>query len=197
MRRLRRPTLLMIAAAVLAAFGLVGTLFFSGDDDPFELVTDDEIDDCREAGRDTGERCDPGADIDVITLSVEGQKLIADFAFTEPPEISDEIMWSIQFFAEFENAVICGLSNVLDVANPAEDLSAYALDPATRDALGPDVCDARLEGSSAVFTIDVAGQPDDAEFRLLGSIKLDFPDNVQPGSEDDFFIRTTLAELQP
>ncbi len=84
MARFRRPAVLFVVAAILLVFGLVGKLFF--DDEPNRLLTEDKLGDCREAGRDTGERCDVGADIESVSLSVDGERLFVDFgSSTRPP----------------------------------------------------------------------------------------------------------------
>jgi hypothetical protein len=181
------------ALAVLAGCG--------GDSGRPSLVLEDKIGDCREAGRDTGERCDTGADVETLTLSVVDGRLEAEFVFLNPPELGPETNWTMQFFIDLESEVICGLSNVPRAKNGVDDTgqtttTAYSLDPVTKDELGPVACDASLDNATATFTIDLADQPDDAEFRLLGSIKLEFPnDTTAPGSEDDFLIRGSLDAI--
>ncbi len=85
---------------------------------------------------------------------------------------------------------------MFDGTVPSEALTAYSLDPATRNELGPEACDGRRDGNTVRFEIDVTGQPDDSEFRLLGSIILDLPNNAEVGSQDDFHVRTTLATVR-
>ena len=47
------------------------------------------------------------------------------------------------------------------------------------------------------FTIDVTGQPETDELRLIGTVRLEYPeDPAQPGSDDDFLVRTSLHELR-
>lgn len=183
----------VVALAILAGCGR--------DSGRPSLVLEDKIGDCREAGRDTGERCDTGADVETLTLSLVDGRLEAEFVFLNPPELGPETNWTMQFFIDLESEVICGLFNVPRANNGIDDTgksttTAYALDPVTKGELGPVACDASLDNATATFTIDLAGQPDGAEFRLLGSIKLEFPgDRTAPGSEDDFLIRGSLAAI--
>lgn len=193
--RASRRNVLLVAAAILLVVGVVGSLVTRGGDDA-ELILLDGVDDCREAGRDTGDRCDVGAEVETVRLTLDGDALTAEVALLEPPDLSSGISWTLQFFVELENEVICGLSNELDEGPVADTLTAYAIDPASRQLLGPTACEGELNGATAVFKINTTGQPPDAEFRVLGSVRLDFPsDRSQPGSEDDFLMTASLAAL--
>lgn len=74
---------------------------------------------------------------------------------------------------------------------------AYALEfRFFTEQLGPEACEGWLDGSSARFAIDVTGQPADSEVRLVGLVKVEYPnDPDNRGSADDFLVKTTLAEL--
>jgi len=219
-----RLILLIAAALVLAAAwaltesGLLNpaALFSADSGTGAELVTDDRIGDCREAGRDTGERCDPGADVRTVALSLHDRSardrslhdrsLVVELELTEAPDLTLGALWTAELYVEARNAftdsgIICGLTNA-DDAEPGARLStepvAYALaNRFSGELLGDDACYGRLRGSSARFAADVSGQPDDAEFRVIGSVKLEYPDRPgHPGSEDDFLVRATLQDLR-
>lgn len=88
-----------------------------------------------------------------------------------------------------------------DASPPGEgqpELVAYAAENRfTEERLGPEACDASLLGRSVRFTIDVTGQPEADELRLIGTVRLEYPDDrAQPGSDDDFLVRTSLYELR-
>ena len=54
-----------------------------------------------------------------------------------------------------------------------------------------------MRGRSVQFTIDVTGQPETDELRIIGIVRLKYPDNpARPGSDDDFLVRTSLHELR-
>ena len=74
---------------------------------------------------------------------------------------------------------------------------AYALEfRFSTEQLGPEACEGWLDGSSARFAIDVTGQPVDSEVRLVGLVRLEYPnDPDNRGSADDFLVKTTLADL--
>ena len=208
-RGMRSRLVLLIVVAAVVVIGVMSGLgvievpyLFSGRD-ATRLVVADGSGDCRKVGRDTGERCDPGADIETVTVWRLGQgALMAELELTEAPDLGPDVEWTADFFSEAQNAftdhgIICGLSNVVEGETPGTEAVAYALEfRFSTEQLGAGACDGRLEGSSARFTIDVTGQPDDAEFRLVGVVRLEYPDESDhPGSEDDFLVRTTLADL--
>lgn len=191
-------------AAVAGAAALLGVGPFDADE-PYKLEVVDRLDDCREAGRDAGDRCDPGADIEMVEVwQSDDGTLIVELVLTEVPELGSELEWTAQFYVDTQNAyteggIICGLSNIFDGPEPGTDAVSYALEPNTvpRRPLPADACHGRFRDSSARFSIDVAGQPAEAEFRVIGLVRLEYPgDPDHPGSEDDFLVRTSLADLQ-
>ena len=63
----------------------------------------------------------------------------------------------------------------------------------TEERLGPEACDVEMRGRSVQFTIDVTGQPETDELRIIGIVRLEYPDDpARPGSDDDFLVRTSL-----
>ena len=203
-----RIVLLVVVAAVvllwvLSGLGVIEVPYLFSGQDATRLVVEDGYDDCRKVGRDTGDRCDPGADIETITVWRLGhQTLVAELELSEAPDLGPEVEWTAHLFSEARNGftdhgIICGLTNVVDGGEPSTEAVAYALEFIfSEDQLGTDACDGRLDGSSARFTIDVTGQPVDAEVRLVGVVRLEYPgDPDHPGSEDDFLVKTTLADL--
>lgn len=83
-------------------------------------------------------------------------------------------------------------------SDPAPELVAYAAENRfTEERLGPEACDAEMRGRSVQFTIDVTDQPETDELRIIGIVRLEYPDNpARPGSDDDFLVRTSLHELR-
>ena len=83
-------------------------------------------------------------------------------------------------------------------SDPAPELVAYAAENRfTEERLGPEACTAEMRGRSVQFTIDVTGQPETDELRIIGIVRLEYPDNpARPGSDDDFLVRTSLYELR-
>lgn len=83
-------------------------------------------------------------------------------------------------------------------ADPAPELVAYAAENRfTEERLGPEACNAEMRARSVQFTIDVTGQPETDELRIIGTVRLEYPDDpTQPGSDDDFLVRTSLYELR-
>lgn len=190
---------ILVVTWALSGLGIIDASYLfpsSAEDTP--LVLADRLGDCREARRDAGDRCDPGADIEKITVwQADDRTLMAELELTETPDLGPALEWTVQFFADLENGVICGLSNAPSGVEPMSETVAYALDPTTKQPRGSEACDGVLEGSSARFSIGLAGQPSEAQFRLLGSVRLERPgDPNHPGSEDDFLIRSSLAELR-
>ena len=177
--------------------------------EPRGVEVADRLEDCREAGLDRGEGCDAGADVEAINLwpSDEGT-LMVELALTEAPNLGPPLAWTAEFYVDTANAytdggVICLLSNVPPNAagdeEPGREAVSYALDPNTvpRQLLPAGACNGQLQGSSAQFSIDVAGQPDDAQFRLIGLVRVEHPgDPDRLGSDDDFLVRTSLADLR-
>ena len=192
------------AVAVLVVSVLLGVGPFAADE-PYKLEVADRLGDCREAGRDAGDRCDAGADIEAIAVwQSDDRMLMVELVLTEAPDLHSGLEWTVEFYANTDNAfaqggVICGLSNVVSDQDPNPEAVSYALDPNTspKAPLAVGACDGRLRGSSARFSIDVTGQPAEAEFRLIGVVRLEYPgDPDHPGSEDDFLVQTSLADLQ-
>lgn len=210
--------MLLLAAFVMAAAALstvaLGTAAlldlgpFSAPE-PRGLEVTDRPDDCRDARLDTGEGCDAGADIEAINLWLaEGDTLTVELELTEAPNLGPSLAWTTEFYVDAANAhtdggVISVLSNVLpsDAGDqvPAARADSRALDPNTvpRQSLPAGACNGRLQDASAQFSIDVAGQPDEAQFRLIGLVRVEHPgDPDRLGSEDDFLVRASLADLR-
>ena len=173
--------------------------------DPAALEVADRLEDCRDAGLDRGESCDQGADIEAINLSLpDDDALAVELQLSETPSPGPSLAWTAEFYAEVvssyaDGGVICRLSNVDDTGRPGPDVISAALDPNTvpRQLTDDRACEGRLDGSAARFTIDVSRQPDAAPFRLIGLVRVEHPDDdTRPGSEDDFLVRATLAELR-
>ena len=243
----------------LSGLGVIdATMLFPEDGgDATRLVTADKLGDCREARLDTGEGCEPGADVESVAVWWPDRNTLGvELKLTESPDLAEGSEWTAELFAETANAftdngLICGLSTASpgpddssETANPNSppnpdnpdnppgtadpnsdplpdpnsppdsdsppgaadpnsdppppELIAYAL--ASRfaeDRLGPEACDASLLGTSVRFTIDVTGQPETDELRIIGTVRLEYPtDPTQPGSDDDFLVRTSLHELR-
>lgn len=83
-------------------------------------------------------------------------------------------------------------------SDPAPELVAYAAENRfTEERLGPEACNAEMRARSVQFTIDVTGQPEPDELRIIGIVRLEYPnDPARPGSDDDFLVRTSLHELR-
>ena len=83
-------------------------------------------------------------------------------------------------------------------SDPAPELVAYAAENRfTEERLGPEACNAEMRGRSVQFTINVTGQPETDELRIIGIVRLEYPDDPdRPGSDDDFLVRTSLHELR-
>ncbi len=230
----------VVLAGVWALSGLgvidATMLFPEGGGDATRLVIDDKLGDCREARLDTGERCEPGADVESVSVWwPDRHTLAAELKLTESPELAEGSEWTAELYAETANAfteggLICGLSNIdtnrgasSDTAgsdlppdsdstpdpdsppsaadpdsDPPPELVAYALaSRLAKERLGPEACNASLLATSVRFTIDVTGQPETDELRLIGTVRLEYPeDPAQPGSDDDFLVRTSLHELR-
>ncbi len=197
----------VVAAAavlwVLSGLGAIDMPYLFSGADATRLVVSDESDDCRMAGRDWGERCDAAADISTVTLWRVGDRtLMLELELAEAPELGPDVEWTADFFTEAQNAftdhgIICGLSNVVVGGEPRAETVAYALEfRFSTEQLGSEACDGWLEGSTARFAVDVTGQPVDVQFRLRGFVRLEYPgDPDHFGSDDDFLVRTTLADL--
>ena len=238
----------VVLAGVWALSGLgvidATMLFPEGGGDATRLVIDDKLGDCREARLDTGEGCEPGADVESVSVWwPDRHTLAAELKLTESPELTEGSEWTAELYAETANAftdngLICGLSNIgtgtdpggspdtaspdstlgsdstpdpdspLDPdsppsaddpgSDPPPELVAYALaSRLAEERLGPQACDASLRATSVRFTIDVTGQPETDELRLIGTVRLEYPgDPARPGSDDDFLVRTSLHELR-
>ena len=83
-------------------------------------------------------------------------------------------------------------------SDPVPELVAYAAENRfTEERLGPEACNAEMRARSVQFTIDVTGQPETDELRIIGIVRLEYPnDPARPGSDDDFLVRTSLYELR-
>ena len=172
--------------------------------DPAVLEVADPLEDCREAGLDRGEACDAGADIEAVKLRRSDHRTLSvELVLTEAPDLGPALAWTAEFYTEAANSftgggVICRLTNVADGDRPGAEARSYALDPNTvpRQPVDADACRGRLNGSVATFTVDVGGQPIDEQFRLIGLVRLEHPDDPDRiGSDDDFLVRATLAGL--
>ena len=211
----------MIALAVVAlsaaALGVASLLDLGpfAPSEPRVLEVADRSDDCRDAGRDHGDHCESGADVEVIELWLAGGgTLMVDLQLTHAPDLGPGLEWTAEFYIDIASAytdggVICGLSNVSGVGSaaaaaaaepePGSEAVSYALDPNTspKRLLAPDACSGRLDGTSARFSIDASTQPDASAFRLIGVVRIEFPgDRDRPGTEDDFLVRASLADLR-
>lgn len=190
----------------LSGLGVIdATMLFPEDGgDATRLVTADKLGDCREARLDTGEGCEPGADVESVAVWWPDRNTLGvELKLTESPDLAEGSEWTAELFAETANAftdngLICGLSTTSPDADPPPELVAYALaSRIAEERLGPEACDASLLGTSVRFTIDVTGQPETDELRIIGTVRLEYPDNpAQPGSDDDFLVRTSLHELR-
>ena len=213
----RRSVLLL--AAMVMALGALATVALGTaallDLGPFAapeprlIEVADRLGDCRDARLDTGDSCDAGADIEAISLWLsDGGSLAVELRLTEAPDLGPSLAWTVEFYADAANAhtdsgVICVLSNVAPGAArdqaPAKMADSYPLDPNTvpRQPVPASACDGSLQDASAKFAINVVGQPDDTPFRLIGLVRVEHPDDPERlGSEDDFLVRASLADLQ-
>ena len=177
--------------------------FAARETQPLEVA--DRLGDCREAGLDRGEACDAGADIRAIRLRQQDDgTLSVELVLTEAPDLGPGLAWTAEFYVEAANAltdggVICRLTNVADGGRLVSEAQSYALDPNTvpRQLIDEGACEGRLDGAAARFAVDVAGQRLDEQFRLIGLVRLEHPgDSGRLGSEDDFLVRVTLADLR-
>ena len=177
--------------------------------EPRRIEVADRLGDCRDARLDTGEGCDPGADIEAVSLHLsDGDTLAVELRLTEAPSLGPSLAWTAEFYVDAANAhteggVICVLSNVApDAADdpaPATRTDSYALNPNTvpRQQLAAGACNGILRDASAEFSVNVAGQPDETQFRLIGLVRVEHPDDPESlGSEDDFLVRASLADLR-
>ena len=207
---------MLLLAAVVMAVGALATVALGTaallDLGPFAspeprrgLEVADQLEDCREARLDRGESCDAGSDIEAINLWLPDDEVLAvELLLSETPSPGASLAWTAEFYADAANGhtdggVICRLSNVDDGGRVGPEVVSVALDPDTvpRRPVDDRACQGRLDGSAARFTIDVSGQPDGAPFRLIGLVRVEHPgDDTRPGSEDDFLVRATLADLR-
>jgi hypothetical protein len=193
--------------AMLAAAGLIAVvvavivilnLTADGEDD---TVVTDEIGDCRAPGRDWGDLCDPGADVESIRLARDGETVLIDIELDSAPPIGPDVVWGVEFNAASTEGRVCGLANSVDGGEPGESLTAYGFDPAfglselTRKALPEGVCRASLDGSVIRFVVDMANQDPSEPFRVVGLVRLLSSDDSRVGSEDDFGFDVLLADL--
>ena len=191
-----RPLLLALVALALGAAGC------TGGDNGAALVIEDATDDCREPGRDFGDRCDAGADVTSMELSLDGDVLMIDVGLVAPPPLDPSVIWRIQINVATAEGRVCGASNAVDDDDPGDAAifygfdPAFGLDPLTRQPLTEGICETSLEGAKVRFEIDVTGQDPAEEFRVGGFTRLEYVDHAdEPGSEDDFGFRGVLADL--
>ena len=173
--------------------------------EPGGLEVSDPSGDCREAGLDRGERCDAGADIETINLwTPAGDTLVVELQLDEAPDPGPALAWTVEFYVDASNAfteggVICRLSNVEDGDRPGPEVVSRALDPNTvpREPVDARACDGRLDGAAVRFSVNVDGQLTDEPFRVIGLVRLEYPDDSDRlGSEDDFLVSASLADLR-
>ena len=173
--------------------------------EPDGLVVDDPSGDCREAGLDRGESCARGADIEAISLrTLDGDTLMVELRLDDTPDLGPAVAWTVEFYVDAANAfteggIICRLSNVEDGDGPGPEPVSRALDPNTvpRQPVDARACDGRLDGTAARFSVNVNGQPTDEPFRVIGLVRLEYPDDSgRLGSEDDFLVGASLADLR-
>lgn len=210
--------MLLVAAVVMGVGGLatvgLGTAALLdlgpfAPAEPLGLESPDALGDCREAGLDTGEGCDPGADVQSVRMWLsDSDTLTVELRLTEPPRIGASRAWTAEFYADTANAhttdgVICRLSNAglnADEAHgPGPEAVSYALDPNSvpRQRLPDAACVGLLDGASARFDVDVTGQPEETAFRLIGLVRVEHPDDPDHlGSDDDFLVRASVADLR-
>jgi hypothetical protein len=172
----------------------------TGGDD--QTVVADEVGDCRAPGRDWGERCDTGADVESVRVSSEGDSLLIDIELDGAPPLGPDVAWVVQFNAASTKGRVCGLANSVDGGEPGETLTAYGFDPAyglselTRRALPEGVCQASLDDSTIRFIVEMSGHDPSTPFRVVGLVQLEFPDDdARVGSADDFGFDVLLADL--
>ena len=215
--RVRRTVLLL--AAVVMAVGALATVALGtaalldlgpfATPEPRRIEVADRLGDCRDARLDTGDSCDAGADIESISLWLsDANTLAVELRLTEAPNVGPLLAWTAEFYVDAANAhtdggVICVLSNLPpDAARdqaPAKTTDSYPLDPNTvpRQPLPAGACNGSLQDASAKFSINVAGQPDETPFRLIGLVRVEHPDDPERrGTEDDFLVRASLADLR-
>ncbi len=134
----------LVVVWALSGLGVIDANFlFPTGSDATRVTVDDKSGDCREAGRDTGERCDVGADIETVTVwQPDDRTLMVELELTQAPDLDSGLEWTVELYAETRNAftaggIICGLSNVVDGTGPSAEAVAYALEePLHRRATG-------------------------------------------------------------
>ena len=204
---LQWAVILALGALGVLALGTAAVLDFGpfAPTDPAGLEVADKLGDCRESRLDRGEGCDEGADIEAINLSLSGEDaLVVELQLSVAPSPGPSLAWTAEFYADASNrhtdsGVICRLSNVTDDGRAGPEVVSRALDPNTvpRQLTDDRACEGRLDGSVARFSIDVSGQPDDVQIRLIGLVRVEHPgDDTRPGSDDDFLVRASLADLR-
>lgn len=173
--------------------------------EPDGLEIQDRSGDCREAGLDTGERCDAGADVETILISESGEDtLVVELHLDSAPSINPSLAWTAEFYVDAVNAytdggIICRLSNVDEAGRSRPEVVSRPLDPNRIPRVPTDerACRGQLDGSVARFMVDVTGQPTDTQIRLIGLVRVERPDDPDDlGSEDDFLVQASLAGLR-
>lgn len=197
-RGLRRTLLGLVAVAVV----VIVVIVVASRGDERGLTVEDGVGDCREAGRDFGDRCDAGSDVQSLKLSRDGDSLVIVVELDSQPALGASVAWRMQLNIASENGKVCGLANVDVDSGPSDTATGYGFDPAfgldplTRRALPPGICDGVLDGKTARFVVDMSGEDPAETFRVGGFTLLEFPDDAESlGSEDDFGFRGTLAEI--
>lgn len=190
---------LVVAVVVLVAIGIIVAL---ADDDSRGAEFEDGAGECREPGRDFGDRCDAGADVVGLHASYENDVMSIAVELDVAPDLASTTAWRIQLNVASQIGKVCGITNIDDEAGPGDAAvdygfdPAFGLDPRTRRAVADGVCSATLDGSTVHFVIDMEGEDPDEQLRVTGFSLIEFPtDDERPGSEDDFGFRATLADL--
>lgn len=198
---MRTKWALLVVAGLAAVIGVAVVISSRGGDDS-GLVVPDDAGDCREAGRDWGEQCQPGADVESVRVSRDGDSVLIDIALDRAPSLGPDVEWGVQFNAASTSGKVCGLSNVGEAEEPGETAIAYGFDPAfglselTRQALPAEVCRATLDGTTVGFIVDMSDQDPTVAFRVVGVARLEYPgDPDRTGTEDDFGFEVVIADL--
>ena len=162
-----RRAVLLLAAVVMAVAALATVALGTASlldlgpfaaPEPRRIEVADRLGDCRDARLDTGESCDPGADIEAISLWLsDDDTLVVELRLTEAPDVGASLAWTAEFYVDAANAhtdggVICVLSNVApgaaDDQAPATAVDSRTPRPGSR-SMSPASPKTRRSGSSA------------------------------------------------